>query len=448
LLSSSDQREARSDVDMDEPQIEALGRRNAEMTALFRGSLVVSASSSQDEIQQNILDLVEELYDLSLSFIMLYNNDQDVLEVTAYEGDKGEFLSDRALQRSEGIVDWVFSRKESLITNTIQSDERVSFRDELLEIGIESILCVPLITKGNAIGVMGLCLPYREDTTKLEDTGRLLRTFAGQAAIAIDNARLYEELEHANKQIIEWNESLQQRVDETTEKLVTSRERLWHAERLSTVGKLVAGFLHEINNPLYAISNYAQRLMELESGSTKLKYLESIAGGVNAIKGITENLSELTRLSSLSISDNDINELLEDTIVLIEFDAQEQQIIVEKNFDDDLPPVEVDGTKLRQVFLNLLINALDAMPEGGTIAVGTRAFPDYISIKFSDTGMGIDQADVPRVFEPFFSTKGDDGIGLGLFVSNSIVRAHNGAITFESENNAGTSFEIRLPIKS
>jgi len=433
---------------MDEPQIEALKRRNAEIMALFRGSLAVSASSSQEEIQQNILDLVEELYGLSLSFIMLYDSERDVLEVTAYEGEKGDFLSDRALQLSDGIVDWVFSRKEILITNAIKSDERVSFRDELLEIGIESILCVPLIVKGNAIGVMGLCLPYKEDAAKLEDTGRLLRIFAGQAAIVIENARLYEELENANKQIIEWNESLQQRVDETTEKLVTARERLWHAERLSTVGKLVAGFMHEINNPLYAISNYAQRTVELEPDPTKLKYLESITGGVNAIKMITKNLSQLTRLSSLSISKNDMNELLEDTIVLIEFDAQEQEVLIEKDFDDDLPPVKGDATKLRQVFLNLLINALDAMPEGGSITVRTRGFPDHVSIEFSDTGMGIDQEDVPNVFEPFFSTKGDDGIGLGLFVSSSIVKAHDGTIAFESENDAGTSFEVRLPIES
>ena len=230
---------------MDEPQIEALKRRNAEMMALFRGSLAVSASLSQEEIQRNILDLVEELYELSLSFIMLHNRDRDVLKVTAYEGEKGDFLSDRVLERSDGIVDWVFSRKEVLITNTIQSDERVSFRDELLDIGIESVICVPLIAKGKTIGVMGLCLPHKEDTAKLEYTGRLLRTFAGQAAIAIENAKLYEELEDANQQIIEWNESLRQKVDETTEKLITARERLWHSERLSTVGKLVAGFIHE-----------------------------------------------------------------------------------------------------------------------------------------------------------------------------------------------------------
>jgi signal transduction histidine kinase len=433
---------------MDKPQIEALKRRNAEIMALFRGSFAVSASSSQEEVQQNILDLVEELYDLSLSFIMLYDGERDVLAVTAYEGEKGDFLSDRALQRSEGIVDWVFSRKEALITNAIQSDERVSFKGELLEIGIESIICVPLIVKGNAIGVMGLCLPYKEDAAKLEDTGRLLRIFAGQAAIAIENARLYEELEDANDQIIEWNEFLQQRVDETTEKLVAARERLWHAERLSTVGKLVAGLVHEIGNPLYAILNYTQRLMGLESDATKLKYLESIAGGVSAIKGITENLSELTRLSSLSMSENDINELLEDTIGLIEFDAQEQNVMIEKDFDDDLPPLRSDATKLRQVFLNLLINALDAMPEGGTIALRTQSLQDYVSIEFSDTGMGIGQEDAAHVFEPFFSTKGDDGIGLGLFVSNSIIQAHDGIIAFESQDGVGTCFEVRLPLKA
>jgi signal transduction histidine kinase len=433
---------------MDESQTEELRKRNAEMMALFRGSLAVSASSSQEEIQQNILKLLGELYELSLSFIMLYDKDRNVLEVTAYEGEGGEFLSKMALQQDEGIVEWVFSRKEILITNAIQSDKRVSFGDELSGINVKSVICVPLIVKGNSIGVIGLGLRYKENKAKLEDTARLLRTFAGQAAIAIENTMLYQELEDANDQIIEWNEFLQQRVDETTEKLVAARERLWHAERLSTVGKLIAGFVHEINNPLYAISNYAQRLIELESDPTKLKYVESIAGGVDTIKRITENLLELTRLSSLSVSDNDINELLKDTIVLIEFDAREQGVIIKQDFADGAPPVRSDATKLRQVFLNILINALDAMPDGGTISVRTQASPDHVSIEFSDTGMGIDQGDGTHIFEPFFSTKGDDGVGLGLFVSNSIIQAHDGTITFESKKDVYTRFEVRLPLGS
>lgn len=433
---------------MDETEIEELKKRNTEMMALFKGSLIISASLSQAEIQQNILDLLGELYELSLSFIMLYDNSRDVLEMAAYRGEKGRFLSKITLQRNEGIVDWVFSRRQTLITNDIQSDDRILFKNELLAIGVESILFVPLIVKGNAIGVMGLCLPCKEDTSKLEDTGRLLVTFAGQAAIAIENTRLYEELEDANKQIVDWNEFLQQRVDETTEKLVAARERLWHAERLSTVGQLVAGLVHEINNPLYAISNYAHRLIELESDPTKLKYLKSIAGGVSVIKGITENLSELTKLSSLTRDANNINELITDTIALVEFDAQEQGVLIKQEFDGHLPFIQSDAAKLRQVFLNLLINAMDAMTEGGTVTVGTHKLSNHVSITFSDTGVGIDEEDLPHIFEPFFTTKDDNGIGLGLFVSASIIQAHDGTITFEREKDTGTRFEIRLPIES
>jgi len=211
---------------------------------------------------------------------------------------------------------------------------------------------------------------------------------------------------------------------------------------------LVAGLVHEINNPLYAISNYAQRLIELESDSKKHKYLESIAGGVNAIKAITENLSELTRLSSLSRDLNDINELLEDTIALVEFDAQEQGVSIKKELADHLPSIECDAVKLRQVFLNLLINALDAMPDGGTVTVRTQESPDYVFIKFADTGVGIDEEDLPHIFKPFFSTKGDDGIGLGLFVSASIIQAHDGTLTFESEKGTGSCLEIKLPFGS
>jgi signal transduction histidine kinase len=427
-------------------ETQELEKRNAQIMALFKGSLIISAPLTQNEVQQSILDLLEELYELSLSFIMLYDGDRDVLETTAYEGEKGDALPG-ILQRSDSIAELVFAGKQTLITNDIESDERISFKDQLLAASVKSILCVPLVSRGSAIGLLGLCLPYKEDMRVLEDTGRLITTFAGQAAIAIENTRLYEELEDANEQIIEWNEFLQQRVDETTEKLIASRGRLWHAERLSTVGQLVAGFIHEINNPLYAISNYAQKLVELELDSTKLKYLEAIAGGVNVIKGITENLSELTRLSSLSRDANDINQLLTDAIALIEFDAQEQGVSIKQQLDADLPSVKCDSVKIRQVFLNLLINALDAMPEGGTITVKTDVSPLYVSIVFEDTGAGIDEDGQPHIFEPFFSTKGSDGIGLGLFVSKSIIEAHDGRITFETQKGVGTCFEVRLPLE-
>jgi two-component system NtrC family sensor kinase len=276
----------------------------------------------------------------------------------------------------------------------------------------------------------------------------LLTVFAVQAAIAIENTRMYEQLERASEQIREWNERLQQKVEETTYKLVASRERLWHAERLSTVGRLVAGLVHEINNPLYAISNYAQRLLELESEETKRNYLEAIEQGVSMMEGITENLLELTRLSSLSKEFTDINELLQDTITLVEFDAQEQGVLIQREFDRRLPTLKSDAAKLRQVFLNLLINALDAMPKGGKITVKTQGFPKHVSITVSDTGVGIDAEDLPNIFEPYFSTKEDDGIGLGLFVSAAIIQAHDGKITVENEKGAGACFKITLPHES
>jgi signal transduction histidine kinase len=432
---------------VDQLETEELKNRNAEIMALFKGSLIISAPTTQDEVQQSILDLLGELYELSLSFIMLYSKNRDALETTACKGEKRNILPE-ILQRSDSIAKLVFDRKQTLVTNDIDYDERISLRDELLSAGVESMICVPLVSRGNAIGLLGLCLPYKEITIRLEDTARLLITFAGQAATAIENSRLYEELEDANDQIVEWNEFLQQRVEETTKKLVAARERLWHAERLSMVGQLVAGFIHEINNPLYAISNYAQRLMELNSDPTKLKYLEAIIGGVNVIKRITGNLSELTRLSSLSRDTNDINELLNDAIALVKFDAEEQGVSINWEFDVHLPLLKCDSVKIRQVFLNLLINALDAMPEGGKLMVRTYSLNKDVFILFEDTGVGIDIEEQPHIFEPFFSTKGNDGIGLGLFVSKSIVEAHDGEITFETEKDVGTCFEVRLPLEN
>ena len=433
---------------MTETEIEELKKRYAEAMALLKGTRIVSASSSQEEAYENILNLMEKQYEPSLSFIMLYDKNRDVLDMAAYRGARRELFAKITLQKNEGISGYTFSTNQPLIVNDTQSDDRIIFKDELLAMGVKSILCVPLMVKRGAIGVFGLGLPYKEDVSTLEDTSQLLSVFAGQAAVAIENTRLYEELERANEQIQKWNERLQEKVEKTTEQLVAARERLWHSERLSTVGKLVAGLVHEINNPLYAISNYAQQLIELESEPKKLKYLESIDRGVTMIKGISENLLELTRLSSLSKEITDINELLQDTLTLVEFDAQEQGVSIKREFDDSLPTIESDAAKIRQVFLNLLINALDAMPEGGTLTVQTQGFPDHVSIIFSDTGVGIDEEDMPNIFQPFFSTKEDDGIGLGLFVSASIIQAHDGKITVESEKGAYTRFKITLPLES
>jgi two-component system, NtrC family, sensor kinase len=225
-------------------------------------------------------------------------------------------------------------------------------------------------------------------------------------------------------------------------------KRLVQADKLSSIGLLAAGVAHEVNTPLAVISTYAQMLAKQISGDEqKSKLLEKIAKQTFRASEIVNSLLNFSRTSPTEFVDVDLNRVIRETLNLIEHQLQKVAVEVKLNLDASLTAVKGNAGKLQQVFLNLFLNARDAMQAGGVLAVRTWSGEGVARIDVADSGEGIPQENLDRIYDPFFTTKGArKGTGLGLSVTYGIVREHGGSIEVESQHGMGTRFHVELPL--
>ncbi len=236
-------------------------------------------------------------------------------------------------------------------------------------------------------------------------------------------------------------------LDDVTER-TELEQQLVQADKLSSIGLLAAGVAHEVNTPLAVISSYAQMLANQGQGAAaNEKILQRITEQTFRASEIVNSLLSFSRTSSSELAALDLNSTVEDTIALVEPQIRKAGIRIEKRLEAALPEVQGVANKLQQVLLNLLMNARDAMPEGGSLTVETRAENGVASIEVIDTGVGISPDKLGRIFDPFFTTKGPKrGTGLGLAVSYGIVREHGGQLRVDSAPGEGSRFTIELPV--
>lgn len=232
---------------------------------------------------------------------------------------------------------------------------------------------------------------------------------------------------------------------------ITDREelerRLVQADKLSSIGLLAAGVAHEVNTPLAVISTYAQMLAKQVSGDDqKAKLLDKIAKQTFRASEIVNSLLNFSRTSPTDFADVDLNRVIRETASLVEHQFQKAGIATAMPLAENLPAVRGNAGKLQQVFLNLFINARDAMPDGGLLTIATRAEAGFAVIEITDTGQGIPAEHLARIYDPFFTTKGPKkGTGLGLSISYGIVHEHDGVIEVDSTVGAGTRFRLEFP---
>jgi signal transduction histidine kinase len=229
---------------------------------------------------------------------------------------------------------------------------------------------------------------------------------------------------------------------------------LFDSEKLAATGRLAASIAHEINNPLEAIKNALYLLTnKMPVDDPNAKFLQIATKETDRVSGILRQMLGFYRAPKMAPTD--INKLIEESEALIEKHLKQYKVKIENDLDTQLPMVIASADQLRQVLLNLMLNGQQAMPEGGTIFVSTRVshgadpeflMSDSVHIQIRDTGKGIAEANLPHIFEPFFSTKDEKGTGLGLWVSQGIVQAHGGSIKLRSREGRGTVFSVALPI--
>lgn len=247
----------------------------------------------------------------------------------------------------------------------------------------------------------------------------------------------------------EWGRTLEEKVRRRTEELVAMQARVAQAERLASLGKLAAGVAHEVNNPLGGIlSLTALTLEDMKKDDPDRENLEEVLKQTERCRDIVKGLLDFSRQSEVKTELVDLNKILEATLSLIGRQALFFNVTVVKDLDPRLPSVMADTSQLQQVFMNILINAVQAMEERGAITITTRpsSSDNFVDVRISDTGCGIPQEKIDRIFDPFFTTKeSGHGTGLGLAIAYGIITKHGGTISVDSEVGKGSTFTIRLP---
>jgi PAS domain S-box-containing protein len=226
--------------------------------------------------------------------------------------------------------------------------------------------------------------------------------------------------------------------------------QLRRADKLAALGTLAAGVAHEVKNPLHAL-NLNLHLLETEVASPQAssvevkEYLEILRSELQRIHRIVENFLRFSKPSIPEVTPLDLNALMERVLSLVAFDAAEHGVTIETRFDPALATISGDEGQLSQVFLNLVINALQAMPSGGSLVVTTRVQNGWTKVMVQDSGEGIQRDVLPHVFDPYFTTR-PRGVGLGLAIAHRIMEGHHGTIDVESEVGRGTTMVVRLPL--
>lgn len=375
-----------------------------------------------------ILHLVLEGVTKSIGFdrarLYLVDESEKILRCKMAVGIEREKIKDITLPIEEGnsIAGRAVIKKKPYVIHDALNDLRVNVELKKL-FNLKSFAAVPLIGKEKVWGVITADNLY-SDRKITEEQVEALVTFANQAGLAIENASMYERLKKSSQKL---------------------EEQLFQSSKLAALGQLSAGIAHELRNPLTSIkvliNSIVNRIEPKESVKEDINVIES---EIERMNGIIKQFLDFSRPAELCLTDVDINDILKDTLNLMAYELKEQEVSVSKAFNEELRNISADKEQLKQVFINIILNSIQAMPEGGRLTVKTNSEDKYIKVSVKDTGKGIPENLKHRLFEPFFTTR-QEGLGLGLCIIKRIIDNHKGDIRIESEAGKGTTVIVSLP---
>lgn len=313
----------------------------------------------------------------------------------------------------------------------IDGPDHTDLHPLLIQYEMSSVICVP-VSRGAENRSVLLAARSKDQPIFSEADLEMFTILSRQAATALDNARLYTELRG------------------TIHQLEESQLKLIQAEKMAALGRLTASIAHEVNNPLQAVRNCLHLVNRDELPLEKrMAYLATANSEVERLIVTMRQMLDFSRPSTGDRTSTDLNALIETVLFLIDKQLQKQNIQIKKRFAQNLPNVIVARNQIQQVFLNIILNAMEVMPDGGKIEIQSRQNGNHVEVSFADSGPGIPEEHHSRIFEPFMSTK-NQGTGLGLSVSYNITEAHGGKLELVASSGRkrkrGACFRVTLPL--
>ncbi|HEY4690116.1 MAG TPA: GAF domain-containing protein [Anaerolineae bacterium] len=406
---------------------DAAQRRSDDLAILNDITRVVTSSLELDNVLARAMRGIRELLRVEAGSLILADEDSGELRFRQTLNREQEMIVDTTLRPGEGLVGQAVTTLEPLLVNDVSNDARFSpSLDRLTDIAMRNVLVVPLVVKGRAIGAIEVI--NKQDGLFTHDDLEMLQFLAASVAVAVENARLYGELA------------------EFTHQLERQQEQLIQAEKVAATGRLAASIAHEINNPLQAIHNCLHLVTNRKLEPDKEAYYLNLAQEeVQRLIAIVQRTLDFYRPSKGREVLTDINNVIESVLALANKRVEHGKVKVRRRLSPDLPRLQVVADQLTQVFLNLIVNAVEAMSDGGDLTITTLVSGERVHVRITDTGPGLNPEEAERIFEPFYTTK-RSGTGLGLAISYGIVQRHGGEITVESTPGYGATFTVSLPI--
>ncbi len=389
-------------------------------------SRTINSTLNLDEALRAVTREGCELMRARMCSLMLLDETREWLDLRASHGADGAYLNKPRLGVGESLLGVVVRRKKALQVANVQADSRYQNVELARRENLVSLLSVPLVFAGQTIGALSVytARPYNFSNEEI----RILSALAELSAIAIEKARLYE-------------------------RIVDVEEQLRQNEKLSALGLLAAEVAHEIRNPLTVMKLLYHSLnLKFEAKDPRAKDAQIIESKIEHLNKIVEQILDFARTTEPKLAPVNLNDLVDELGLLVRHKLSNQGIKLVRDLQTDLPLVSGDAPQLEQAFLNLMLNAAEAMADGGTLSIRSRVVrardkSEQVMVEFKDTGGGMTEEQQQRAFKTILATTKAKGSGLGLAIVGRIIETHHGQIRIRSRAGRGTAIQILLPVE-
>lgn len=407
----------------------SLSQGNRDLFILHTAGLDLMESLDIDKLLPKVAERAGDLVRADTTAISVVDANERKLKYLGVFGGKSQALMDLdTVMESGGIYNWTVSYGTPLLILDARSDFRLD-KEIMSSLGIRSLMAVPLWSSNRMTGLLSAINKKGGASFDRHDL-RLFTVFSNLVSAALQNAQLYSDLKN------------------NMHELKQAQEQLVRSTKMAAIGELAANVAHEINNPLTSVLGYTTHLLKtLDMPEAPRKLLGVMEQETLRVRKIIRNLLDFARQRPSWMRPTDVLQPLRETLALVQGVAEASSVHIREEYDGVPILVTMDPNEIKQVFINIVNNALQAMPGGGELRIRATVDPQSEAvIEFSDTGNGIPEENVGKIFEPFFSTKGEGrGTGLGLSISERIIHNHNGRIEVENAAGRGATFRVFLP---